>query len=62
MPARALKNCGAGGAFVTVDEWRITQIERSLERKLTAEERRLFLSGVTLEVCSSAIVTAETVS
>jgi hypothetical protein len=37
---------------VTFDERRIKQIERPLGRKLTEEERRLFLSGVTLEVRS----------
>jgi hypothetical protein len=61
-PAHAPKKSGAGDARVTFDERRIKQIERSLGRKLTEEERRLFLSGVTHEVCSSAGVTTETVS
>jgi hypothetical protein len=41
---------GERGVCVTFDQRRIEQIERSLGRKLTDEERRLFLSGATLEV------------
>jgi hypothetical protein len=52
MRAPLPKNCAAGGVRVTFDEQRIKQIERSIGRKLREEERRLFLSGVTLEVRS----------
>jgi hypothetical protein len=34
---------------MTFDERRIKQIERAIGRILTDEQRRLFLSGVTLE-------------